>query len=245
LVLDAFAPHKKSTKKDETEVGDLVDEFKKLNTTISVIPRGCTGYVQPLDVSINKIMKSIIQQCEEDHYDANPQEYNKGKYSPGDRRVLITHWVAKAWKILHEQHKDTIINTFRNLGLSLNPDGSEDSELKIRDLPGIEVGDYTLEEDAIVVDIGTPLPTDVDFQNPIALFAMELRSRPNVMTSTRRDLYYTAKEIKDAVPEIEDDESDATTDLEDESMDRFDIDLEGDFDPESEEEDLREMNMRD
>jgi hypothetical protein len=172
--LDAFAPHKKSTKKDKIEVRDLVDEFKKLNTTISVIPGGCTGYVQPLDVSINKIMKSIIQQCEEDHYDANPEEYSEGKYSAGDRRVLITHWVAKAWKILHEQHKDTIINTFCNLGLSLNPDGSEDSELKIQDLSGIEVGDYTLEEDAVVVDTGTLLPTDVDFQNPIAPFAMEL-----------------------------------------------------------------------
>jgi hypothetical protein len=32
---------------------------------------------------------------------------------------------------------------------------------------------------------------------------------------------------------------------EDESMDRFDIDSEGDFDPESEEEDPREMNMKD
>jgi len=105
LVLDAFAPHKKSTKKNEEEVDDLVDEFKKLNTTISVIPGGCTGYVQPLDGSINKIMKSIIQQCEEDYYDANPEEYDEGKYSASDRRVLVTHWVAKAWKILHEQHK--------------------------------------------------------------------------------------------------------------------------------------------
>jgi hypothetical protein len=68
-----------------------VDEFKKLNTTISVIPRGCTSYVQPLDVSINKIMKSIIQQCEKDHYDANPEEYDEGKYSASDRRVLVTH----------------------------------------------------------------------------------------------------------------------------------------------------------
>jgi hypothetical protein len=60
LVLDAFALHKKSTKKDESEAEDFVDEFKKLNTTISVIPKGCTGYIQLLDVSINKIMKSII-----------------------------------------------------------------------------------------------------------------------------------------------------------------------------------------
>ena len=60
LVLNAFAPYKKSTKRDKEEVEDLVDEFKKLNTTISIILRGCTSYVQLLDVSINKIIKSII-----------------------------------------------------------------------------------------------------------------------------------------------------------------------------------------
>jgi hypothetical protein len=81
LILDAFAPYKKSTKKDEEEVEDLVDEFKKLNTAISVIPRGCTSYIQPLDVSINKIMKNIIKQCKEDHYNANSKEYDEGKYS--------------------------------------------------------------------------------------------------------------------------------------------------------------------
>jgi hypothetical protein len=149
--------------------------------------------------------------------------------------------VAKAWKILHEQHKDTIINTFRNLGLSLNPDGSEDSELKIRDLSGIEVGDYTLvQEDTMVTDVEAPPSADLDFQNPIAPFTMELRSQTHT-TSTCRDLYYTAKEIRDRVSEIED--KDVTTDSGDETGDS--VDSEDDFDPESDEEDMRDMNMKD
>jgi hypothetical protein len=41
---------------------------------------------------------------------------------------------------MHEIHKDLIIKTFRQTGLSLNPDGSEDSELKMHDLLGIKVG---------------------------------------------------------------------------------------------------------
>jgi hypothetical protein len=84
LVLDAFEPYKKSKKQEEKEVDSLVDKFKKLNTTISVIPKGCTSYIQPLDVSINKIMKNIIKQCEKDHYDANPNKYAKSKYNPSD-----------------------------------------------------------------------------------------------------------------------------------------------------------------
>jgi hypothetical protein len=74
LVLDSFEPHKKSKKKDKEEAEDLVDEFKKLNTTVSIIPRGCTGYIQLLDVSVNKIIKDIIQQCEEDHYNAYAED---------------------------------------------------------------------------------------------------------------------------------------------------------------------------
>jgi hypothetical protein len=94
--LRCFRTNKKSTKKDEKEAEELVNEFKKLNTTISVILGGCTGYIQLLDVSVNKVMKSFIRQYEEDHYDANLGDWDEGKYSARDRRVLITHWVAKA-----------------------------------------------------------------------------------------------------------------------------------------------------
>jgi hypothetical protein len=43
-------------------------------------------------------------------------------------------------------------------------------------VPNIEVGDYALVEDDITTDTTTPLSTDIDFQNPIAPFTMELRS---------------------------------------------------------------------
>jgi hypothetical protein len=249
LVLDAFAPHKKSIKKQEEEVGDLIDEFKRLNTTISVIPRGCTSYIQPLDVSVNKIIKDLIRQCEEDHIDVNPELYDEGKITAGDRRILITHWVAKAWRILHEQHKETIIQTFRNIGISLNLDGTKDLELKIRDVPNIEVGDYALVEDNITT---TPLSTDIDFQNAIAPFAMELRSQPYT-TSARKDLYYIAVEVAKGIEEDDEDtededededEDDKEDDKEDDDMDDDETrDSGDDFDPELEEENADDINM--
>ncbi len=64
--------------------------LKDLNTTTSIIPGGCTGYVQVLDVSVNKIIKDLIKQFKEDHYDANPEEWKAGSYSKGNRRVLLT-----------------------------------------------------------------------------------------------------------------------------------------------------------
>lgn len=72
--------------------------------------------------------------------------------------------MAKASKILHEQHKDTIIQTFYNLSISLNLDRFENLELRIQDLLNTEVGDYILtKEDQIIVDDSTPSSTSLDF----------------------------------------------------------------------------------
>jgi hypothetical protein len=158
LVLDAFAPHKHSGRKileketiaqktkrlREERLNNIIrTEFKKLNVTLSLIPGGCTGYVQVLDVAINSLLKALIQELEEIHIDHNLEKWNNNEYSIEERRILLTQWVGEAWEQIHRDHKETTIKAFRNLGLSLNPDGSEDSKLKIKDLPNIEVGDYT------------------------------------------------------------------------------------------------------
>jgi hypothetical protein len=133
LCLDAFAAH----------LTPAVHSYVKQNkTTLSVIPGGCTGYVQVLDVSLNKPLKDLIKEEHDDHYNQHIEEWERGVFSVGDRRVLLTYWVARAWKRLHLEYKDTIINTFRSVELSLNPNSSEDSELKIKDLLDITVGDY-------------------------------------------------------------------------------------------------------
>ncbi|KAN0091830.1 hypothetical protein V8E51_017677 [Hyaloscypha variabilis] len=72
--------------------------------------------------------------------------YERGDFTVVDRRVILTFWVAEAWLQLHEKYKHVIIKTFRLVGLSLNPDGSEDTELKVKGLPNIKVGDYSRKE---------------------------------------------------------------------------------------------------
>ena len=70
---------------------ELRDAFKKLNVTLSIIPGGCTGYVQVLDVLINKLIKAYIEEYEdiwiEEHFD----EWEAGKWPVGERRILMTH----------------------------------------------------------------------------------------------------------------------------------------------------------
>jgi hypothetical protein len=81
------------------------DEFKKLNVTLSLIPGGCTGYVQVLDVAINSLLKAIIKELEEIHIDQNLEKWNNNEYSIEDRRILLTQWVGEAWLRIHAKHK--------------------------------------------------------------------------------------------------------------------------------------------
>jgi hypothetical protein len=110
----------------------------------SFIPGGCTGYIQPLDVSINKILKDKVGELYEEYLESIPDEQLEiNKFNVGERRVLVTRWVADAWDWLHREHKQTIVRTFRQLGITLKIDGSEDKdELRIRGFPDIEVGDW-------------------------------------------------------------------------------------------------------
>lgn len=86
-------------------------------------------------------------------------------------------------------------------------------------MPNIKVGDYTLtKEDAIVVDAAIPPSPDLDFQNPIALFTIELRSQTCTI-STHKDLYYTASEVTAGVPDIKEEKDDINTNSGDETGD--------------------------
>lgn len=111
--------------------------FKKLYCTTSFIPSGYTGFVQVLDVIINKPLKDRIKELSEIHYDNNMDKWQHGKYSISERRIMITYWVAQVWRELHAEQSDIIIKTFRKLGLSLAVNGSENKELRVKDIPNI------------------------------------------------------------------------------------------------------------
>jgi cation diffusion facilitator CzcD-associated flavoprotein CzcO len=134
LYLDAFRAH--LTPKVRATI-------KENWTTLSIVLGGYIEYIQVLNVSLNKPLKDLIKEEHDDHFDRHVEEWEQEKFNVGERRVLLTHWVAKAWKRLHLEYKETIIKTFQHVGLSLNPDGSEDDKLKIRELLGITVGDFS------------------------------------------------------------------------------------------------------
>jgi hypothetical protein len=65
LCLDAFAAHLMPS------VRSTVKEHK---TALSVIPGGCTGYVEVLDVSLNKPLKDLIKEEHDAYYNQHIEE---------------------------------------------------------------------------------------------------------------------------------------------------------------------------
>ena len=232
--------------------------FKQQKTTISVIPGGCTGFVQVLDVSVNKPLKDLIKEEQDDHYDQHIDEWRAEKFNIGQRRILLTHWVAKAWKRLHLEYKDTIINTFQSVGMSLNPDGSEDAKLKIKGLEGIKVGDYRRLDGVPQEEDCEEAALDAEIQISIAENRQQegnIDSRDNEINITKsslrsswphlsaHDSYYTSKEAEAGDPLLTDNQDDTTTDSDIEMSEDWDSDLDFEIDEDSEDFEMVQDHM--
>jgi hypothetical protein len=75
---------------------EVIGAFKQINCTCSFIPGGTTDYIQVCDVAINKLLKERIAEQAEIHYDQNEEKWIEGKYSVGERRVMLSKWVGQA-----------------------------------------------------------------------------------------------------------------------------------------------------
>jgi hypothetical protein len=133
IALDVFAGQK---------TPQVLNAFRASRTITSFIPEGCTSLVQPLDTAINRILKDHISDLLDEEIDRNPSLWDSGRFTVGDRRVLMTWNVGEAWDWLHREKSQLIVKAFQQVGITLPIDGSLDSELKIKGLEGLEIGDW-------------------------------------------------------------------------------------------------------
>jgi hypothetical protein len=141
----------------------------------------------------------------------------------------LTHWVAKAFERVYLEHKDAIIACFKNVGLSLAVDGSEDHLLKIRDCPNLTIGDW---QQAPEGSATAPILVD---DNTMDMIEVE---------DNDDGLLYTAQEVAEGITIKEEDENNMPTDSGVSSNERFDTDSESDFDDDiNGDEDIDDENM--
>jgi hypothetical protein len=133
LSLDVFSGQK--TK-------EVIDSFKSTRCATSFIPGGTTGFIQVCDTVVNRSLKARIEELADRYIDEHEIEWVEGTYSVGDRRVLLTKWVGQAWEDMHTEDGDMIRQAFKQVGLCLPVDGSQDHEIKIKDFPEVQVGNW-------------------------------------------------------------------------------------------------------
>lgn len=105
--------------------------YNKIKPTL--IPAGCTGLLQPLDVSVNKPLKAKIRDLiDEAILDSeNINEFEK--WTVGDRRILTTWCVGDAWYQFCIEKQDLVKKVFRKVA---------DQELDIKGFSGSDIGDW-------------------------------------------------------------------------------------------------------
>ena len=118
LVLDAFRCHKSAHIKEL-----LKDEYR---TTLSIIPGGMTSILQPLDVSVNKPMKVMLQRRWNEWYAEGEHTFTPSGSMRKPTLEDVCNWVNDAWE---ELDPNIIVRAFKKCSISNALDGTEDDML--------------------------------------------------------------------------------------------------------------------
>jgi len=113
--------------------------LKKNDVTLSLVPAGCTGIAQPVNISFNRpfkdmLKKEIDKEFERADNNIDPNDIT-GSSAVGEMRVMMTKCVGEAWEKFCREKREVIIRSFHCIGASLPIDGSSDGEISIKGLP--------------------------------------------------------------------------------------------------------------
>jgi len=128
----------------------ILDLFRQNDITPSIIPAGCTSLVQPLDISINKPFKGLMQDLTDERIFELESVDEFEKWTVGDRRVMTTECVGNAFSQFHNEKAEVIRRSFWKVGLSLPINGSRDYELDIKGFTSLAIGNWR--EDWVSLD---------------------------------------------------------------------------------------------
>ena len=99
---------------------------RSCTTDINVIPGGLTKHLQPADMCWNKPIKEAYRILYEEWMATEEKMYTPAGNMCPPTKLQVVQWVKPAWKAVSE---DIIRKSFTVCGITVKPDGSEDSEI--------------------------------------------------------------------------------------------------------------------
>lgn len=115
LVWDTFRGH------TTDQVKDKVRGY--FNSDLVFIPPGCTGIVQPADVSWNAPFKRHLEELYDEWQFSAPKELTRYGNPKPPSKPLLLKWIKQAWDLVTPE---IVQKSFKKCGISNAMDGSED-----------------------------------------------------------------------------------------------------------------------
>lgn len=153
LVWDAYRCHLMSSVSSHVE--------KSTNSDINVIPGGLTGHLQPADVSWNKPFKEAYKVLYNEWMVSGQKSYTPACNMRAPDKTLCLQWVKEAWKSVTQK---VVKKSFLVCGISVNTDGSQDSEVSCLKQGGIATeASATIAEKTMELNSHTQCETEDPF----------------------------------------------------------------------------------
>jgi hypothetical protein len=108
---------------------DINNDLRKKRVMVAIVPKGCTMYVQILDVSFFSVFKNHYDDVVEEYVDKNGPR-RKIKLSASQSRILCTRFTWSAW--LRALKSVDVVKAFHDIGYIW----TDDSPVSLRSMPG-------------------------------------------------------------------------------------------------------------
>ena len=137
LVWDTFRGHTTEDVKQQVR--------GHFNTDLIFIPPGCTGKVQPADVSWNAPFKQHLEELYDEWHFTAPKEFTRYGNPKPPSKPLMLKWIKQAWDLVTPE---IIKNSFIKCGISNAMDGTQDDLFNNEDEENFEGFDEAEIQDA-------------------------------------------------------------------------------------------------
>jgi hypothetical protein len=156
---------------------EIINYLRTKRVVVAVVPKGCTMYVQVLDVSFFSVFKNHYDDVVEEFIDQRGSR-SKIKLSASQSRILCTRFTWSAW--LRTLKSVDIAKAFHEIGYTW----TDNSPISLRSMPGYSF-DPTAAHDLSLMDDGYDNDDRIDIVAEEAAAAQQKQTQHSELKLTQ------------------------------------------------------------